>query len=371
MSLNNNKMIEAFCLWLVDLTQNGNKIFYREKTVRIKRAREDKRIFLLNTPEYGNLGDHLIAMGELGFLYDYFSYVPIYEITQTHLLMDWKGVKQIITDQDLVLVTGGGFMGSLWIYSEEIVQKIVSSFKCPIVILPQTAYFSDDAHGRELYTKAKHIYGSNDKLYAIARDDMTHTIFTEFVGKERSKLLPDMALYAGSKLLLNKKNNNIQRNSVKICFRRDKEVLLQKEIKDKISHALVELNLDFEYFDTVLENNVLYSDRRICKLQEMVDFLGGASLIITDRLHGMIFSIITNTPCIAFDNVSRKVSGVFDEIAKRTTINNILLIDIDDANKMDYQDIIEQLLKKSDIKQNSVELHKIYKPLVELIGDLI
>lgn len=368
MSLINNKMIEALCLLLVDVTRNGNKIFYREKTLRIKRSGENKRIFLLNTPEYGNLGDHLIAMGELVFLYDYFSYIPIYEITQTHLLMDWKGVKQMITDQDLVLVTGGGFMGSLWLYSEEIVEKIVSSFQCPIVILPQTAYFSDDIYGRELYIKAKHIYGLNDKLYAIARDDMTHAIFTEFVGKERSKLLPDMALYAGRKLLV--KDNIIQRNGVKICFRRDKEVLLSKEIKDKITHALVELNLDFEYFDTVLDNNVLYSDRRIYKLQEMVDFLGEASLIITDRLHGMIFSIITNTPCIAFDNVSRKVSGVFDEIAKRTSINNVLLIDIADANKKDYLNIIAQLLKNSNIKQNNVDLYKIYKPLVELIGDL-
>lgn len=367
MGLINNKIVQAFCLWLVDATRNGNKIFYKEKTLRIKRSSEDKRIFLLNTPEYGNLGDHLIAMGELIFLYDYFSSVPLYEITQTHLLMDWKGVKEMITDQDLVLVTGGGFMGSLWLYSEEIVQKIVSSFQCPIVILPQTAYFAEDARGRELYIKAKHIYGSNDKLYAIARDNTTHTIFTEFVGKNRSKLLPDMALYAGKKLLV----NNDQRNGVKICFRRDKEVLLKREIKDKIVQALVKLDLDFEYFDTVLDDNVLFCDRRIYKLQKMVDFLGEASLIITDRLHGMIFSIITNTPCIAFDNVSRKVSGVFDEIAKKTSINNVLLIDIDDANNMDYLSIIERLLKNSKIEQNNIDLHKVYEPLVELIGDLI
>ena len=366
MGLINNKIVQTVCLGLVDATRNGNKIFYREKTLRIKRAGEDKRIFLLNTPEYGNLGDHLIAMGELIFLYDFFSSLPIYEITQTHLLMDWKGVKEIITDQDLVLVTGGGFMGSLWLYSEEIVQKIASSFQCPIVILPQTAYYSEDAQGRELYIKAKHIYSSNDKLYAIARDNMTHTIFTEFVGKQRSELLPDMALYAAKKLLV----NNNQRNSVKMCFRKDKEVLLKKEIKDKIVQALVKLDLDFEYFDTVLDDNVLFCDRRIYKLQKMVDFLGETSLIITDRLHGMIFSIITNTPCIAFDNVSRKVSGVFDVISKRTSVNNVVLIDINDVNNIDYLSIIERLLN-SDIEQNIVDLHKVYKPLAEIIGDLI
>ena len=31
---------------------------------------------------------------------------------------------------------------------------------------------------------------------------------------------------------------------------------------------------------------------------------------VTDRLHGMIFSVVTGTPCIALDNVSGKVRGV-------------------------------------------------------------
>lgn len=34
-------------------------------------------------------------------------------------------------------------------------------------------------------------------------------------------------------------------------------------------------------------------------------------MVITDRLHGMIFAAITGTPCIAFDNISKKVSGVY------------------------------------------------------------
>ena len=33
--------------------------------------------------------------------------------------------------------------------------------------------------------------------------------------------------------------------------------------------------------------------------------------MITDRLHGMVFSAITGTPCIAMDNVSHKVYGAY------------------------------------------------------------
>ena len=31
------------------------------------------------------------------------------------------------------------------------------------------------------------------------------------------------------------------------------------------------------------------------------------NLIITDRLHGMIFAAITGTPCVAMDNISHKI----------------------------------------------------------------
>ena len=40
-------------------------------------------------------------------------------------------------------------------------------------------------------------------------------------------------------------------------------------------------------------------------------------LVITDRLHAVIFCIITNTPCIAFDNATHKVSGVCDFLGKQ------------------------------------------------------
>ena len=39
-------------------------------------------------------------------------------------------------------------------------------------------------------------------------------------------------------------------------------------------------------------------------------------LLITDRLHAMIFAAITGTPCLAFDNATHKVRGVYRWINK-------------------------------------------------------
>ena len=58
----------------------------------------------------------------------------------------------------------------------------------------------------------------------------------------------------------------------------------------------------------------IYESRREEELRKKWDYFANHKLILTDRLHGMIFAAITGTPCIAFDNCSRKVSGVYEWI---------------------------------------------------------
>ncbi|MBQ7221650.1 MAG: polysaccharide pyruvyl transferase family protein [Synergistaceae bacterium] len=43
--------------------------------------------------------------------------------------------------------------------------------------------------------------------------------------------------------------------------------------------------------------------------------VAGAELVVTDRLHGMLFAAITGTPCVAFDNKTGKVHSVYEWIA--------------------------------------------------------
>ena len=50
------------------------------------------------------------------------------------------------------------------------------------------------------------------------------------------------------------------------------------------------------------------------KFKKIIKQFSKSKLVVTDRLHGMILSVITGTNCIAFDNSSGKVSGVYDTI---------------------------------------------------------
>ena len=66
-----------------------------------------------------------------------------------------------------------------------------------------------------------------------------------------------------------------------------------------------------ENIDTMNECRVNIEDRERIVLKRLVLF-ASYDFVITDRLHGMIFSYICGTPCIAFDNKTHKVSGVYN-----------------------------------------------------------
>ena len=82
-----------------------------------------------------------------------------------------------------------------------------------------------------------------------------------------------------------------------------------------------------------------------------------ASLVITDRLHGLIFSAITNTPCIAFDNLSGKVHGIYHWIEDIPTIRLINT----------FKEIKENIYCVYGKQGMDVNLHNNYAILVEYL----
>lgn len=58
---------------------------------------------------------------------------------------------------------------------------------------------------------------------------------------------------------------------------------------------------------------VTKQNRRECVRMKMQKFMN-AKLVVTDRLHGMLFAAITGTPCIVFSNYNQKVSGTYEWI---------------------------------------------------------
>ena len=96
------------------------------------------------------------------------------------------------------------------------------------------------------------------------------------------------------------------RDGVLLCFRDDQESTLSKAFILNIRKICKKTFTKIALTDTVTNANISPSLRENALFEKWNEF-AGAKLIITNRLHGMIFAAITNTPCIALDNSTHKI----------------------------------------------------------------
>lgn len=123
-------------------------------TLKKLKSNNDKKIFLFGTPMHGNLGDHAITLQEQYFFEDFFPDYEYYEILMPMYHTKKRFIKSIVTAQDLIVISGGGWMGNLWIHNEYVIREIVQNYpNNKIIILPQTIYYTSDEIGEKEYKR--------------------------------------------------------------------------------------------------------------------------------------------------------------------------------------------------------------------------
>ncbi len=270
-----------------------------------------RKILLINTPEHDNIGDHLIALSELEFLNTRFKEYSIFEITDIEYLWFGKELRKYINDDDIILITGGGFLGSLWLYNgENNVRDILKSYReNKVFILPQTVYFEQNDRGKCEYENTLKSYNDHKNLTVIFREEQSFQFFknTEKI-KFEIKLMPDMALY-----FKEYRQSTDRRSGVLLCIRNDKESILPESDKEYIKTFFEGTRFDVKEI-SMHSGNFEGIDKRLEQVNEKLNEIASAKIIVTDTLHCMISAAITGTPCIAFDNLSGKVKNVYQWI---------------------------------------------------------
>lgn len=275
---------------------------------RNARASNTPCFILINTPEYGNMGDQAITEGELEFLRLYFPDYKVIELAFERLQILKSKIKDVIQAQDVICINGGGYIGTLWPQMDNSVHLILSLFpEHTKIMFPQTVYYETDQ--TEVLSKGKEKYQTTKHFLFFLREKTSYQFMLnhQFLPPEYVKLVPDMVL------MLQKKDPTVLRKNVLLCMRSDKEKAIDFNLSEKIEQFCMERKLPLVVTDTVIPGKVL-PFMRTKKLEKKLSEFRQAKLVITDRLHGMIFAAITGTPCLAFNNISKKVEGVYEWI---------------------------------------------------------
>lgn len=312
-----------------------------------------KRIILANTHMGTNMGDHFITISELLFFDKYFPEYAVIELTADEIEEKFEIVKEYIDKEDIIAVSGGGYMGSLWlIYGEYNVRHIVEELPDnKVIVLPQSIYFENTVEGKKQLQKSRNIYNAHKNLTICIREpeqwNYVRGLFSENVNV---KIYPDMVLSMDRQVRFS------VRDKVGICFRQDKEAMISSDEKEHITEMITDTIYSF---DMHVDKPITGLQRGKC-IREYIDMVSGFKYVITDRLHCMLLCLITGTPCIAFNNMTGKISSVYQWIQ--------------DCEYIHIVSSVEEVEKQIEVNSNNVETifydwSDLYKKFEELSGE--
>lgn len=229
-------------------------------------------VFYLGLPEHGNLGDQAIAKATEIYLQEQLPQHQVVRIANDAVLPCIPLLKRIMQPNHLIVMHGGGNLGDLWPGAESVRRAVVKRLKkWPIIQLPQSVFFID----KQEHTLSKKCYDDADRLVLVAREEQAHSAMQQAFTCP-SMLVPDMVFTLSGRL----KELPIQREGV------------------TVTDTVLPTGVPLEQRDDVL----IRFWRQMAKHE----------LVVTDRLHGMIFGLITQTPTVALLNNNGKIISTFE-----------------------------------------------------------
>jgi exopolysaccharide biosynthesis predicted pyruvyltransferase EpsI len=339
------------------------RFFYNFKvTLRMPYNDPHKKVFYLGVTEHSNMGDMAQYYCIRKWISDNFDDYRCYEYRASTVVDQRFGFidkfVELISDEDIIVFQSGYTtqdMGGI----HDLMHKIVCA-KCPdskIVMMPQTIKFVNPDRQKsssEEYSKAK-------KMVFFARDQVSYETAKNMFPDLHIGLLPDIVTsLIGEKYFTNK------RNGILFCIRNDVEKYYSD---DEISTAIEKISTTYQIdkMDTTINDSFLKIQKDLREyIDEMLEKFSKYRVVITDRYHGTIFSLVANTPVIVLKTNDHKViSGVnwFRDVYD----DYIYTVDTLDELKILIPEIIE---KKYNYRLTGKMKKKYYDNLLEKLVEV-
>ena len=332
---------------------NGNKYVKEYK-------KNDRKIIIALAANYGNLGDIAITYAQKNFLEKNFPNYKIIEVPIDKTYENMKSLKKIISKDDIITIIGGGNFGDIYLDIERARQFFIKKFpKNKIICFPQTIDFSQDKKGKRELAKAIKIYGKNKKLVLFARESKSFDFMRAKFKDNDVYLVPDIVLS------LNEQYPKENKEYFTICFKDDKENKINNSKKYEVKEMLKKYHKgEVIEKDTHVGNVKIEQENRKKYLHDIWTSFKKSKIVLTDRLHGMIFCVITGTPCIAFPNSNGKIKSTYETWLKDVPYIKMLKEDFQ-IEELRIQ--IDNLLNEYDMVNKTINLKDKYEPLIKAI----
>lgn len=300
-----------------------------------------KHVYFVCVPQHKNMGDQAQRYCIRNWIK---SYYPDYEIIE---LPSWpfyessfkRRLDGVVKPEDIFIVQSGYCTTSTH-YDHYVHRYIARKYRDnPILIMPQTVNFLTDWDG---YKTGK-IYSCCSKMLFLARDKISFKSAKKFFVRTNVELFPDIVTS-----LIGTMDFNENRDGVLLCIRNDSERKYSHEDIEKIRTHYIGKKIRCDVNDTNTDADIeALINSFDSELKKVIQNFASYKVVITDRYHGTIFSMIANTPVVVLATLDHKVktgtewfNGIYDEMFYNAS-------GIEDA-----YGIADTLLKRGEEKKN-------------------
>lgn len=317
-------------------------------------GKRKRRVYFFHIPVNSNMGDQAIIYTEKMFVKKYLSNCKRIEIPYYLEDRDFNFLVHLIKPTDLILIQGGGSLGDLYPKEDLRTQNIIKTFvNNKIIIMPQTITYRNSEKSEQLKKMAIDTFSKHPNLVICAREKISYDIMCKLFPKNKILLVPDMVFS------FNYSKQYTRKPEILFLLRNDFEKRISDNEMNSLIQKIEQKNIPYCIYDTFLDDYFLikktYPFLRKKRLFQLLKKCAQSQLIITDRLHGMIFSFLTHTPCYVFENINHKIRGVHAWISDTNAIELVST-----AEEVDFQ-----ILNQKHIWTSQQKLNRQFQKLVK------
>lgn len=265
-----------------------------------------RAVYLIGTPDHYNIGDHIITYATCILLKDVMQEAELIEISMREFPRKLPELQKNVKKDDVLILQGGGNMGNIYWRNERIRREIIRNFADnKIIIFPETIYYTRDCEGEADFAISQSVYGKAKRLTICAREQTSYEIMKKAYPHNKVILVPDIVCYLKSDL-------QGKREKVKLFFRDDLEKKVSESVRSRVESFLNKNGIDYEYKDMMhVQKGYIGRANRNRIVWNKINEVGSAKLVVTDRLHAMILSVLTGTPCLVIAGYNHKIESTY------------------------------------------------------------
>lgn len=298
---------------------DGKAKYYQRKTDRAYRKAckeiekadlQTPHIFFCGVCETSNMGDMAQTYCTYEWLKKNYPYHQILEC-KTTFLYDYPDrnmirlMKKRIRTDDIIFFQSGYNTHDLGGREDLMHQLIMQEFpETEMIMLPQTVFFRSEERKRQ----ASQIYNQHRRLLFFARDPVSEGLAKTMFPDIQVQLYPDIV----TSLIGRFPNRESERKGIWLCRRKDVEQFYSEDEYVRFATLLSRWD-KVTVGDTIIQPRAEEIRRNLFQfVNDMVNRFGGYRLIVTDKYHGLIFSLISNTPVVVLRTRDHKVISGYE-----------------------------------------------------------